>query len=147
MKRGDGEFRIRKGNEWMERANLRARRHRGLENVGAERSRGMNHRLTAVQAERSSNACERVVGHGEDDQFDFIEQRRCLGECPCSRHERLKTRASSGISGGDGAHRPASPNERCPQRRPHGSAADNAHHRRILRFGGGVRVGVIHGIV
>ena len=80
VERGDRPFRVGERDERVERADLRPGRHRRSEDLGAERPARMDHGLAAVHPDLAGERPDRVVGDGEDDQLDLLDQRLRLGE-------------------------------------------------------------------
>ena len=80
VERLDGTLRVGERDQRMERPDLGAGRHGRGEDLGPERTAGVDHRLAAVHPERPGERRDRVVGHGQDDQLDLIEDRLRIGE-------------------------------------------------------------------
>ena len=96
VERGDGALRVGERDERMERADLRPGRHRRREDLGAEQAARVDDRLPAVQPEVAGHGADGVVGHGQDDELDLVEERGRLGERPRPGDEAPEPLASAG---------------------------------------------------
>ena len=88
--------------ERVEGADLRARGHRRGEDVGAEQTARVDHRLAAVHPEASRHRRNGVVGDGQDDQLDLVEEGLGLGKRPGALDQRPEPLAASGVTAGNG---------------------------------------------
>jgi hypothetical protein len=103
----------------------------------------VDHRLAAVHAERSGQRGDRVVGDGQDDEFDLIEDRLRIGEDPRDVDERAEPLPSARVATGDRVDRPAGTRQGDAQRGPDRAGPDDPDDRRLARSGMGVRMDVV----
>ena len=143
VERGDRPLHVREGDQRMERADLRPGGHRRGEDLGPERAAGVDHRLAAVHPQRGGQRADDVVGDGEHDQLDLIEDRLRVGEDAGDVDERAEPLAPSGIPAGDRVDRPAAAGQGDRERGPDRAGADDPGDRRLARTGVEMRVGVV----
>ena len=93
----------------------------------------MDHRLAAVHVELGGDGRDRVVGDGEDDQLDLLDERRRVGEGADARDEAPESVAPARVAARDGVDRPASPVERDAERGPDRTRPDDPDDRRLAR--------------
>ena len=65
----------------------------GAQDLGAERAAGVDHRLAAVHPEARGQRGDGVVGDGEDDQLDLLDEGLRLGERPATRRRARVNRS------------------------------------------------------
>ena len=86
---------------------------------------------------------DRIVGDGQDDQLDLVDERLRVGERAAHLDERPEPLAPAGVAAGDGVDRPARARQGDPERRPHGPRPDDPDDRWLAGPGVLVRVGVV----
>jgi hypothetical protein len=119
------------------------KRHRRRKDLGTERTAGVDHRLAAVHPERSGERGERVVGDGQDDEFDLIEDRLRIGEDPRDIDERAEPLPSARVATRDGVDGPARTRQGDAQRGPDRARPDDPDDRWLARSGMCVRMDVV----
>ena len=92
-----------------------------------------------------ASAGDRVVGDGQDDQLDLVEDRLRVGEDAGDVDQRAEPLAPAGVAAGDRVDRPAAAGQGDPERGPDRAGADDADDRRLARARVDVRVGVVAG--
>ena len=143
MERGDRPFRVGEGHERVERTDLRAGRHRRLQDLRPERTARVDHRLAAVHADAGRQRRDHVVGHGEDDQLDLLDEGLRLGERARPLDEAREAFPAAGVAAGDGVDRPAGPAQGEPERRPDRTRAHDPGVWRLAGYGMVMRMHVI----
>ena len=76
---------------------------------------------------------DRVVGDGQDDQLDLVEDRLRVGEGAGDVDQRAEPLAPGRVAAGDRVDRPAAAGQRDPERRPDRARPDDADDRRLAR--------------
>jgi hypothetical protein len=127
----------------VERTDLRPGRHRRREDLRSQRAAGVDHRLPAVHPDAAGKRRDGVVGHGEDDELDLLDEGRRLREAACSLDPASKRLAPTGITARHGVDGPARPGEGDAEGGPDGTRADDPDDRRLLRSAPDVRMRVI----
>ena len=127
----------------MERADLRAGRHRRGQDLCAKGAARVDHGLAAIHPERGGERPDDVIGDGQDDQLDFVEDRLRVGEDSADLDQRTKPLAPGGIAAGDGMDRPTPACEGDAERRPDRSRPDDPDDRRLPGFRVEVRVAMV----
>ena len=89
MERGHRPLRVGERDQRVEGADLRPGRHRRREDLRPEGTAGVDHRLAAVHPERAGQRGDGIVGDGQDDQLDLVEDRLRVGECPVTPTSEL----------------------------------------------------------
>ena len=143
VERRDRPFRVGEGDERMEGAGLGPGRHRRGEDLRPERAAGVDHRLAAVHPERAGQRRHDVVGDGQDDQLDLVEDRLRVGEDAGDIDQRAEPLAPARVAAGDRVDRPAGARQRDAQCRPDRAGADDADDRRLAGPGMDVGMGVV----
>jgi hypothetical protein len=130
----------------VEGTDLRAGGHGRRQDIGAQRTAGVDHGLAAVQPNAPGQFGQRVVGDGQDDELDLLDERLGLGERAGTLDLAGEALAATGVAAGHGVDRPASPGHGYAQRRAHRSPADDAGDGPLARtrvlVGMGVSVGM-----
>ena len=139
VERGDRPLGVGEGDQRMERPDLGAGGHRRGEDLGAERAAGMDHRLPAVHPERGGERRDGVIGDGQDDELDLVEDRFGVREDAADLDQRTEPLAPTGVAAGDRVDRPAAAAERDTEGRPDGPGPDDPDDRRLA--GAGMDVG------
>ncbi len=142
MERGDRPFRVGEGDEWVERPDLRAGGHRRVEHLRPEGAARMDHRLAAVHPDLVGQRRDRIVGDGQDDELDLLDEGLCLGERACPVDGAREPGSPRRIATGHGLDRPARPAETDAQGDADRARADDARRRRLARPRLVVRMGV-----
>ena len=142
----DRALRVGEGDEGMERADLRPSGHRRGENLGAEETAGMDQGLAGVEPEGAREGGDRVVGNGEQDQLDLVEQRVRLGEGAGAGDQVAEAGTPFGIAARDRRDRPARPHKRHSESSADRTRADDPDDRVLARFGVGMGMRVVMGV-
>src|SRR4051812_11580682 len=109
----------------METPDLGPGSHRGGKDLCSQRAAGMDHGLPAVHPKRAGESRHDVVGDGEDDQLDLVEDRLGIGEDAGHLDERAETIAPRRIAAGDRVDRPAGAGQRDAECRPDRTGPDD----------------------
>ena len=117
----------------MERADLGAGGHRRGEDLRTERAARVDHRLAAVHPERAGQRRDRVVGDGQDDQLDLVEDRLRVGEDAADVDQRAEPFAPARVAAGDRVDRPAGARQGDAERGADRAGADDPDDRRLAR--------------
>ena len=139
---GERPVEVGEGHQGMERAGARARRPGGRQDVGAVEAAGVDDRLARIEVEGGGDLGERVVGHGEEGEVAFVEDRGRLRECPRTGNQRTEPRPALGVAAGDRGDLPARPAQGDAEGRPDGAGADDPDDRAAVVGRSHVRVEV-----
>ncbi len=112
--------------ERMEGPDMAARGQRRTEHLRTEQAAGVDHCLSAEEAQGFDNSADRVVGHGEDDQLGFVDDGARFDEGSRGGDKAGEPISVSGVAAGNGGDRPAGPAYGEAECRPNGSGADDA---------------------
>ncbi len=140
---GHGELHVGERHERVERSDLCSCSHRRLEDFGSQGTRRVNHRLAAVQVEAPGQARQGIVGNGEDDELDLIQEGGRLGEPSSSRHKGSKSLPTARVAGGNRPDRPAGMGERDPESRANRPGTHDPDDRRFIDSRVEVRMGMV----
>jgi hypothetical protein len=143
VERGDRPFRVGERDQRMEGPDLRAGRHRRGEDLGAERSAGVDHRLPAVHPEGAGERRHGIIWDRQDDQLDLVEDRLRVGEDPGDVDQRAKALAPFRVATGDRVDGPAGARQRDAEGGPDRARPDDADDRWLTRGGMHVRMDVV----
>ena len=116
---------------------------RRREDLGVERAAGVDHRLPAVHPDRPGERRDGVVGDGDDDQLDLLDEGLRLGERADAVDLRAEPLAAGRVAAGDRLDRPAGPAQGDPEGGPDRARPDDPDDRRLARLGVLMRVLVV----
>ena len=131
--RGDRPFRVGEGDQRMEPADLGPGGHRRLQDLGAQGAAGVDHGLAAVHPDPPRHRLDGVVGDGQDDELDLLDEGLRLGEGPDALDQAREPLAATDVAAGDGMDRPAGTAQGDAEGGPDRARPDDARVRRLAR--------------